>query len=183
MTVKKNGKGKYLLAILAVVIILWGLSHAVGRWIILHNAEKQVELNFPSYREMEYRDDHGGFFGDGTTRLVLTFSEEEGRQLQEQMERNPAWQSLPITENLNTFLYGKQEDGYGYIGRAGELELPVIGEGYWYFLDRHAGEGPEDDVTNQPHNDRWLLSRHSYNLTVAIYDTVTRTLYYLEFDT
>lgn len=63
---------------------------------------------------------------------------------------------------------GKQES---YVGRQVGLELPrVPEEAYWFFEDRHEGEGT-------------LTKRGSWNYTAALYDAGTDTLYYLKFDT
>ena len=63
---------------------------------------------------------------------------------------------------------GKQES---YVGRQVGLELPRASEeAYWFFEDRHEGEGT-------------LTQRGSWNYTAALYDAGTDTLYYLEFDT
>ena len=50
--------------------------------------------------------------------------------------------------------------------------VPEIREGYYRLIDRHAQAGESD-----------ILDRHSFNFTLALYDTETDTLYFCELDT
>ena len=49
-------------------------------------------------------------------------------------------------------------------------------EGWYSFVDRHSESTDSSDDTN-------LLSRFSFNFSLAVYDAATDRLYYLEFDT
>ncbi len=54
-------------------------------------------------------------------------------------------------------------------------QLPRVEHGYYYFVDRQA-------ESEQQTSDEQILERVSYNFSIAIYDTDTDTLYYVEAD-
>lgn len=54
--------------------------------------------------------------------------------------------------------------------------VPKIENGYYCFVDRHSQSKDKKD-------DSPLLNRYSINCSLAIYDTDTNLLYYLELDT
>ena len=123
-------------------------------------------------------DTHGGFHGDGSTIVTMPVPSES---VLAQIQSNPDWHSLPFTENLTALVYGirSQTASIGpYITAddSGTAAVPQITNGYYFFLDRHSqSTDPKDDAN--------VLSRASFNLTIAIYDCDTEILYYLEFDT
>ena len=107
---------------------------------------------------------HGGFHGDGAALYVVQFEDDTmGAALAE----NEQWKALPLSANLNTFVYQPYDS---------EVSIPAISHGYYYFYDRQAESGAEQD-------DDLLLRRASFNFTLAIYDTDTQRLYLLEYDT
>lgn len=114
-------------------------------------------------------DDHSGFHGDGCSYVVLSFDDE----LLEQGISSPGgWKKLPLNHNLETLIYGTRTETKAtgpFIG----ITIPRVNEGYWYFYDR---QGDTED-------DGLVLSRSSYNYTIAIYDTENDLLYYCEYDT
>lgn len=115
-------------------------------------------------------DSHGGFHGDGLTFIELSFPDDSfGTRVQ------TAWHSLPLSGSLNTFVYGSPGAG-PYITWDGVNCFPPVQNGCYYFEDRHS-------QSTDPHSDSELLQRHSFNVTIAIYDADTRTFYYCEFDT
>lgn len=122
-------------------------------------------------------DDHGGFLGDGTAYMRLQFSDENCLTA---IRQASGWKQLPLSENLTALVYGFQS-GSASIGpylddENGEPLIPEIQNGYYYFYDRHSeSQDPLDDTD--------VLSRNSYNFTIAIYDADSHTLYYCEFDT
>lgn len=121
----------------------------------------------------EETDTHGGFHGDGSYYLMLDCSENREKAL----ENVKGWKELPLSKNLNLIMYGGEKDGmtYGY-NLAEEAKIPEIENGYYYFCDRHSESIDSSDDAN-------LLSRTSFNFTLAIYDSDTDRMYYLEFDT
>ena len=58
----------------------------------------------------------------------------------------------------------------------GDTIIPDIQNGYYYFYDRHS-------ESTEPYNDEDVLSRASFNFTLALYDSDNNVLYYVEFDT
>ncbi|MEG2452447.1 MAG: hypothetical protein RSA77_06105, partial [Clostridium sp.] len=87
---------------------------------------------------------------------------------------------LPVTDNLLTVIYGKVSDhksiGPFIANGDGDALFPIVENGYYYFLDRHSESKDEKDAAD-------LLSRNSFNFTIAIYDIDNQTLYFSEFDT
>lgn len=123
-------------------------------------------------------DTHGGFHGDGNTIVTLPVPSDS---VLSQIQSNTNWHSLPFTENLTAIVYGIQTDNasigpYITVDDTRNPAVPEITNGYYFFLDRHS-------QSTDPHDDTNVLSRASFNLTIAIYDCDTETLYYLEFDT
>lgn len=118
-------------------------------------------------------DTHGGFYEDGSYYLILDCSENREKAL----ENVKGWKELPLSKNLNLIMYGGEKDGmtYGY-NLAEEAKIPEIENGYYYFCDRHSESTDASDDTN-------LLTRASFNFTLAIYDSDADRMYYFEFDT
>lgn len=120
-------------------------------------------------------DSHGGFHGDGIAFLEVVFEDDS---LGNKMAINPSWCHLPVDDHVAALLYGV-ELGSGlsgpYVTQNGKKLFPKVENGYYFFQDRYNGGGHSQgkDITN----------RESLNLTVAIYDEDSRTLYYCEFDT
>ena len=111
----------------------------------------------------------GGFHGDGTYFLALDCSQNK----EVAMQLIKSWNAFPLSENLQTILYGS--DAHSSL-LAEESNIPEITNSYYYFCDRHSESTDACDDTN-------LFSRASYNFTVMIYDSNTDRLYYIEFDT
>jgi len=113
---------------------------------------------------VEEQDTHGGFLGDGTYHLILDCSENSSRA----HEIIKVWKELPLSDNLDLMMYG------GYF--AEEAHWPMISNGVYKFVDRHSESVNASDDTD-------LLSRYSFNFSIAAYDLDTDTLYYFEVDT
>lgn len=109
-------------------------------------------------------DTHGGFHNDGCKLVIIQYDDSS---ITEKMKTNEHWHELPLTDNLSEFMYQPYDDS---------LEIPEIENGYYYFIDRHS-------ESNNPYEDTDLLDRHSYNFTIAIFDTDTNSLYFVKYDT
>lgn len=125
-----------------------------------------------------HTDDHGGFHGDGMLYMEVQFSDDA---VCTEIQNNTSWQTLPLSENLSILTYGRFTEGLTVISpyisdEDGNSLIPKITNGYYFFLDRHSESSDPTDDTN-------VLNRGSYNFTLAIYDSDTKTLYYVEFDT
>ena len=114
-------------------------------------------------------DDHSGFHGDGTSYVVLSFENEE---LEQGIAAPGGWNHLPLTENLETLIYGTRTDAET-IGPFIGITMSKAERGYWYFYDR---QGETTDDSN-------VLNRGSFNYTFALYDAEKDLLYYCEYDT
>ena len=125
-----------------------------------------------------YEDTHGGFHGDGETYAELIFSNDAFCSA---IENDARWKKLPLTPTLDVVVYGGMltngESWSSFIkDDDGNLLVPTVTEGYYYFYDRSA-------ESKDPTDDSEILDRYSVNFTLAIYDAETNTLYYYEIDT
>lgn len=130
-----------------------------------------------NYTSIIYKDTHGGFHGDGSYYAKFNYTDVEAQSFITQLiDKN--WNAMPLTENLNLIMYGGTRGNvtYNYNLATNEANFPSIEHGYWLFIDRHS----ESDGSN---SDTDLFRRHSYNFTLAMFDTDTNILYYFEFDT
>lgn len=120
----------------------------------------------------EESNSRGGFHGDGSYYLILDCSGNKEKAL----ENLTDWKELPLPENLNLIMYGGEKDGmtYGYY-LAEEAKMPVVENGYYYFCDRHSESTDSSDASE-------LFDRHSFNFSLAVYDSDTDMMYYFEFD-
>ena len=122
-------------------------------------------------------DDHGGFLGDGEMVVKLSFSDTDCLN---RIKESSAWNPLPLTKNLEAFVYGAVIYGCNYEPCIHDEDynpvVPKIENGYYCFVDRHSQSKDKKD-------DSPLLNRYSINCSLAIYDTDTNLLYYLELDT
>lgn len=109
-------------------------------------------------------DTHGGFHGDGYRLIQMKYDHDE--ELRE-IEKSGNWKSLPLSDNLQTFLYQPYDS---------ELNIPEIENGYYYFEDRNTeAEDPADDTE--------LLDRYSFYFTAALYDSDNNCMYFMTYDT
>ena len=133
------------------------------------SGDEYVEVIKELFSVVEEEDTHGGFHGDGTYYLTLDCSQNK----EVAMELVNSWNAFPLSQNLQTILYGSKLLSSLL---AEETNIPEITNGYYYFCDRHSESTDASDDTN-------LFSRASYNFTLMIYDSDTDRLYYVEFDT
>lgn len=125
-------------------------------------------------------DIHGGFHGDGYTFIEINFEDTAGESVVEDIVDSIDWNMIPLSDNLQTVVYGNEASNasYGPLVTVDEgiVTIPVIEHGYFYFHDRHS-------KSNNPKDDTELLRRNSYNFTIALYDIDNNKLYYYELDT
>lgn len=138
-----------------------------------YSEETYMGFSKDDFKVVDEKDTHGGFLGDGDYYLILDCSENKEKAL----ENISDWNELPLSENLQLIMYGGEKDGvaYGY-ELAKDANMPEIKNGYYCFYDRHSESTEHDD-------DSELFSRHSYNFSIAIYDSDTDIMYYYEYDT
>lgn len=116
-----------------------------------------LDLDTSLAEEVVYTDDHDGWLGDGLTHIVLDFPDDGPL---EQLEQDRQWIPLPMDATTKALL--------SFVDAG---ELASIPQGYYRLIDRHS------DIQTP------ILSRNSYNFTLAVYDAQQRTLHYFEFDT
>ena len=97
---------------------------------------------------VDEKDTHGGFHGDGDYYLILDCSE-KAEQAKELID---GWKPLPLTENLQRVMdmtCSGMEDGVYYSKTLAEIaHWPIIENGVYKFIDRHAGAIDESDDTD-----------------------------------
>ena len=130
---------------------------------------RRIGVLVPFSVELEYKDSHGGFHGDGECLVKVIFSEEQAQKFKEKIEKNSHWKQLPMPERLQSKVSLDAEEG---------MNIPVIKNGYYFFLDRHS---QADDKYNPYEIDS--KARASWNFTVAVFDIDENTLYFYEIDT
>lgn len=168
---------KRLLCVLASICLLC-FSGCSKSGKITDEISATIGIDLSNTEYVTRIDTHGGFHGDGNTIVTMPLSSES---VLEQIQGNSNWHSLPFTENLTAVVYGIHTDNssigpYITVDDSRNAAVPEITNGYYFFLDRHS-------QSTDPHDDTNVLSRASFNLTIAIYDCDTEMLYYLEFDT
>ena len=137
-------------------------------------SSKLNNLDVTNGEILYFNDTHGGFLGDGECYAEVKFSNNSVSDIIKN-----EWQKLPLTNNLNTVIYGGEvetEFGPGTVLSFVDDKIPKVKNGYYYFEDRHS------DSTNKK-DDTDIFNRYSYNFTVAIYDLDTHTLYFYALDT
>lgn len=122
-------------------------------------------------------DSYGGFHGDGMMFLQISF---EDNELSDEIKDNGSWHPMPLSENIEALVYGIEEEassiGPYLTDENGDTIISDIQNGYYYFYDRHS-------ESENPYSDEDVLSRASFNFTLALYDCDHHVLDYVEFDT
>lgn len=149
-------------------ILLWGKPAE------LRAMKRTLGMNVAKGKLVTDTDTHGGFHGDGVTYQVRQFDEDM------EIPAGEGWHPLPLSQNVKALLYGYTEGnctiGPFIGGGEGDPFLPMIENGSYFFFDRHS-------ESDDPYDDSDLFHRHSFNLTVALYDADTHRLHYVELDT
>lgn len=163
-----------LLTVLLAATILNSCQTKAG--VIQNKISNALGVDVREGTVIASEDSHGGFHGDGMYFVTLSFS--DGTFL-DQTSEVQGWSSLPLSENLTKLVYGIEDDtskiGPYLTVEIGEPVIPNIQNGCYYFLDRHSRSVDSYDDSD-------VLNRGSLNLTIAIYDMDTDTLYYVEYD-
>ena len=139
----------------------------------INQPRKYFGFDLTSFTVIEENDTHGGFHGDGYYYFTLDCSSNTYHAY----ELIQNWNDLPLSENLYLVMYGGEKDevNYGH-NFADKAHWPTVTNGVYKFVDRHSEATNESDDTD-------LLTRFSYNFSVAVYDFDTNRLYYFEVDT
>ena len=161
-------KWKFVLPSIGMLLSLIFCFNACGPKSAKDIVSNSLKIDVSAAEEISATDTHGGLHGDGTSYIVLKFSDDS---LLGQIQGNERWSALPLNRTAKALAYGISEDGNHIGPYLGNIELPEITKGYYCLIDRQ-GEKETD-----------LLERASLNFTLGIYDTDTDTLYFCEVDT
>lgn len=134
--------------------------------------KRQLGIDPADFIIVEEQDTHGGLLGDGDYYMILDCSQNQGAAL----AIVQGWKPLPLSEYLQAIMYGGTVGKVTYCHEfAKAARWPVIQNGVYTFLDRHAeAKDPADETA--------FLHRYSFNFSIAAYDFDTDTLYYFEYD-
>lgn len=158
-----NGKISFVLLFLISMITIGGCSKSNPKAALeLFSGQNGIDLTQGEILRQE--DTHGGFHGDGYTLISVQYAD---NSIADELEESGQWHTLPLPEALDTFIYQPYDT---------KLDIPVISNGYYFFVDRHTEATDPSDPTE-------LLNRASFNFTFAAYDKDSDILYLCIYDT
>lgn len=150
---------------LFVIYLIYAFTLEERVWMSI-----EIENYIPIFAKMDKKNTHGGFHNDGELLEKIYFSEKQANNFINRAKENANWRELPITERLHNKVckYAMDED----------MNIPEVSNGYWFISDRHSR-------AKDKYNSEELFNedRHSYNFTVAVFDTDSNILYIYELDT
>lgn len=163
---------KKIILLVGSLLIFAFLLTACGPQETQNIISNDLGIDVSSGNEISNSDTHGGFHGDGTTYIALSFSD---NNVLDQIKASAQWEYFPLDRTVKTLIYGISDETSG-IGPFlndgnGNPLVPEIRNGYYLLIDRHTGKGTD------------ILNRGSFNFTLGLYDTDTDTLYYCKLDT
>lgn len=166
MNIKKSLK-ILLISLLSVFVIYLIYAFTLEERVLM---SIEIENYIPIFAKKDKKNTHGGFHNDGELLEKIYFSEKQADNFVNRAKKNVNWRELPITERLYNKVckYAIDED----------MNIPEVNNGYWFVLDRHSR-------ARDKYNSEELFKedRHSYNFTVAVFDTDEDILYIYELDT
>lgn len=126
-----------------------------------------IEIPIPIFVKMEEKDTHGGSHGDGEALVKVYFSDKQAEKFIRKIDKNIHWDKLPMKDILQTCINNNITD---------EISVPIIENGYWFFLDRHS-------KATDKYNYNDMFDRASSNYSIAIFDIDSNVLYIYSLDT
>lgn len=126
-----------------------------------------IETPIPIFAKIEEKDTHGGFHGDGEALVKVYFSDKQAEKFIRKIDKNIHWDKLPMKDILQTCINNNITD---------EISVPIIENGYWFFLDRHS-------KATDKYNYNDMFDRASSNYSIAIFDIDSNVLYIYSLDT
>lgn len=170
----KRANASLLAAVLA--LCLSGCS-GIGEKAIHNQIEQELVMDLPAGTVITENDSHGGFHGDGTSYAAIQFEDDAFESMVSGAEN---WFAFPMDETVQALVYGCgfEDRMYGpYLtDEEGNPLIPAVVDGYYYLKDRQADGSGETAGAD-------ILHRPSLNVTVAVYDSEQRMLYYCGIDT
>ena len=159
---------KIILIIVLILLILIVMSGLYINLIYNHNCYSfLIEAEIPIFTNIEEKDTHGGFHGDGETLAKVKLSSEQGQEFIKEIKKNEHWEKLAIPEMLSNYMHN---------GLDKDVEIPNVNNGYWIFINRY------HEVSDK-YNYMEIFDKPSYNFSVAVFDTDTNILYIYSLDT
>lgn len=126
-----------------------------------------IETPIPMFAKIEEKDTHGGFHGDGEALVKVYFSDKQAEKFIRKIDKNIHWNKLPMKDILQTCINSNIAD---------EISVPIIENGYWFFLDRNS-------KATDKYNYYDMFDRASSNYSIAIFDIDSNVLYIYSLDT
>lgn len=159
-------KLKYIPVLLFTFLLLLfaGCSPKTGKNLV----SDSLRLQAAKGKEIIYTDSHGGFHNDGTSYVVLQFSDDS---LLDQLRNNKQWHPLPMDDTAKILAFGYELEDGTYSPFCEGYTFPEAKNGLYCLID---GDSDEDIP---------LLERKSFHYSLAMYDTDTKTLYFCKVDT
>lgn len=156
---------------LTVLFVLFAFA-ACSSESVQDTVSAELGIDVSGGEELSVSDTHGGFHGDGVSSVALSFS---NSNVLDKIKGNATWEPFPLDETVQALVYGVKDET-GSIGPFindgnGNPLVPEIQNGYYILIDRQ-----EDQERN-------ILDRPSFNVTVGLYNTDTNTLYCCTLDT
>lgn len=140
-------------------VLKWGKEHS------------GLDLSEGIVRTFIYRH---GWMGDGDTLLVMTFTPEQGAELERAMAQTNGWHPFPVHEVIDRIFFHK---GSYCRDLNNENYLPPVENGWYFFRDMYNVQHGEND------ENQWNIGDSvPRNFDAGIYDSDTQTLYLFEFD-
>ena len=170
-------KIRIVLLLPAILLLLSSCGFRTSNRYSSEEISKTIGVDVSYIETATIIDSHGGM-GDGCACITMTFEDD---QCENDVSRSNLWHELPLSDNLMKIVYGTVEEGH-YVSPYITFDddktpcISYVEEGYYFFLDRHS-------KSKNPYDDSEIFERSSYNLTVAIYDSQSDVMYYLELDT
>lgn len=163
---------KFLLVFVAAILVLFLVACDTSS--TKDTISKSIGIDISHGQKISNYDTHSGN-GDGTSCVAFRFDDDE---ILEQIRENNTWNMFPLSDTVTTLVYGISDQtsriGPFLSDQNGKALVPMIKNGYYLLIDRQA---KEDEL--QPD----ILHRASFNLTLTLYDTDTKTLYVCKLDT
>lgn len=163
---------KKILKILLIAVIFLFITYLLYAFTLEERVLLSIKIEnyIPIFAKTDKEDTHGGFRNEGELLKKIYFSEKQANNFVEQVKENANWRELPITERLYNKVCKYAMDK--------NMNIPEVSDGYWFVLDRHS---ESKDKYNE--GNIFDVNRHSYNFTVAVFDTDKNILYVYELDT
>ena len=134
----------------------------IGVYIVNYNSIGQkisgdLDIYIPRSLKFEYKDTHGGFFGDGILIAKADLNEKELNQIIDKSHMN--WNEAPTPLELKEFLHDPLRG------------ISEIKNGYWIFKDR-ISKKPKEGIPET------IIGNYSLGLI----DLDSNKFYYIKFD-